>query len=83
MNVNAYVYLPCSPDTYTHYAAQDGVHAMFTGEISDWPGIDMMSAQHDGECWQLHGSLTLQHAIMPCMSCSLYGVDLHPISWVL
>jgi hypothetical protein len=36
-----------SPDTYTHYAAQDGVHAMFTGEISDWPGIDMMSAQHD------------------------------------
>lgn len=40
---------PRSPDTYTHYAQQDGVHAMFTGEISEWPGIDMMSEQHDGE----------------------------------
>lgn len=38
----------CSPSTYTHYAEQDGVHAMFSGEISEWPGIDMMSEQHDG-----------------------------------
>lgn len=43
-------YVARSPDTYTHYAEQDGVHAMFTGEISEWPGIDMMSEQHDGEC---------------------------------
>lgn len=47
------VLLSCSPDTYTHYATQDGVHAMFHGEVSGWPGIDMMSAQHDGGCWQL------------------------------
>jgi hypothetical protein len=72
-NMNARLSLTCSPDTYTHYAAQDGVHAMFTGEISDWPGIDMMSAQHDGERRQLPGSLRLQHEIMPCMSCSLCG----------
>lgn len=51
---------------------------MFTGEISDWPGIDMMSAQHDGGCWQLPGSLGLQHEVVSCMPCTLFGSDLHP-----
>jgi hypothetical protein len=75
MDLTTFLNWSCSPDTYTHYAAQDGVHAMFTGEISDWPGIDMMSAQHDGGCRQLPGSLRLQHGIMPCMPCSLYMFD--------
>jgi hypothetical protein len=35
------------PSTYCHYAEQDGVHAMFAGEVTEWPGIDMMASAHD------------------------------------
>ena len=37
-----------APSTYTHYAQGDGVHALFAGEVSQWPGIDIVSSQHDG-----------------------------------
>lgn len=36
-----------SPSTYCHYAHQDGVHALFAGEVTEWPGIDMMASMHD------------------------------------
>ena len=38
--------LPCS--TYCHYAEADGVHALLAGEVSEWPGLDMVAANHDG-----------------------------------
>lgn len=32
---------------YCSYAHKDGVHVMFSGEVSQWPGIDVMEAAHD------------------------------------
>lgn len=32
---------------YCSYATKDGVHVMFSGEVSDWPGINMVAAAHD------------------------------------
>lgn len=36
-----------TPSTYTHYATADGVHALFAGEIAEWPGVDVMQTAHD------------------------------------
>lgn len=33
--------------TYCHYATSNGVHAIFAGEMAEWPGIDVVSANHD------------------------------------
>ncbi|KAG2435647.1 hypothetical protein HXX76_006849 [Chlamydomonas incerta] len=32
---------------YCSYAERDGVHVIFTGEVSEWPGIDVVSTAHD------------------------------------
>ncbi|GAX73815.1 hypothetical protein CEUSTIGMA_g1266.t1 [Chlamydomonas eustigma] len=32
---------------YCSYAHKDGVHVMFSGEVSQWPGIDVIEAAHD------------------------------------
>lgn len=32
---------------YCHFAQRDGVRAVFSGEISKWPGVDMMQVSHD------------------------------------
>lgn len=37
---------------YCSYAARDGVHVILAGEVSDWPGISVIAAAHDGECVQ-------------------------------
>lgn len=37
--------LEASP--YCSYASRGGVHVMFAGEVSEWPGIDAVSANHD------------------------------------
>ena len=34
--------------TYCHYAEAGGVHALLAGEVSEWPGLDMVAAHHDG-----------------------------------
>ena len=39
--------VPCS--TYCHYAEANGVHALLAGEVSEWPGVDVVAANHDGE----------------------------------
>jgi len=36
--------------TYCHYAEAGGVHALLAGEVSEWPGLDMVAAHHDGAC---------------------------------
>ena len=38
--------LLCS--TYCHYAEANGVHALLAGEVFEWPGVDMVAANHDG-----------------------------------
>mmetsp|Transcript_17226 Transcript_17226/g.51533 ORF Transcript_17226/g.51533 Transcript_17226/m.51533 type:complete len:285 (+) Transcript_17226:203-1057(+) len=35
------------PSAATHYAVKDGVHALLTGNVSEWPGLDMVSVNHD------------------------------------
>lgn len=32
---------------YCSYAEQDGIHVVFMGEVSDWPGVNAVSAAHD------------------------------------
>lgn len=32
---------------YCSYVHRDGVHALFTGEVSQWPGFDVVSESHD------------------------------------
>lgn len=32
---------------YCSYAARDGVHVLFAGEVGEWPGVNAMSAAHD------------------------------------
>ncbi len=29
-------------------ASRDGVHVLFAGEVSKWPGVDVVSVAHDG-----------------------------------
>jgi hypothetical protein len=36
-----------STGPYTSYASKDGVHVFFSGEISEWPGIDAVSSAHN------------------------------------
>lgn len=38
-----------TPSTKTHYACKDGVHALLSGNIFEWPGLDMVSVSHDCE----------------------------------
>ena len=33
---------------YCSYATKNGVHIVFTGEVSEWPGINAVTAAHDG-----------------------------------
>jgi len=33
---------------YVSYASRDGVSAVFSGEVSSWPGVDMVQVTHDG-----------------------------------
>lgn len=35
------------PSVATHYACQDGVHALLAGEVTEWPGLDMVAVNHD------------------------------------
>ncbi|GMH32428.1 hypothetical protein BSKO_00262 [Bryopsis sp. KO-2023] len=32
---------------YCSYAHRDGIHALFSGEVSKWPGLDLVSASHN------------------------------------
>lgn len=32
---------------YCSYASRSGVHTLFSGEVSDWPGVNVVSAAHD------------------------------------
>lgn len=34
---------------YCSYAARNGVHVLFMGEVAEWPGVNAVSAAHDGE----------------------------------
>lgn len=34
---------------YCSYASKDGVHVLFAGEVAFWPGIDVVSAAHNGQ----------------------------------
>jgi hypothetical protein len=50
---------------------------MFHGEITDWPGIDMMSAQHDGGYLQPCSQRTMTWwPGNPCLAPSKQGI--HP-----
>lgn len=33
--------------SFCQYVCKDGVHAVFAGEVSNWPGIDAVAAAHD------------------------------------
>ena len=33
---------------YCSYASKGPVHVLFAGEVAAWPGIDAVSAAHDG-----------------------------------
>ena len=35
---------------FCSYAHKEGVHVLFAGEVSQWPGINAVDAAHDGEC---------------------------------
>ena len=32
---------------YCSYASREGVHVVFSGEVSKWPGIDAVESAHD------------------------------------
>ena len=34
---------------FCHFASRNGVSAVFSGEVSAWPGTDLVSLSHDGE----------------------------------
>lgn len=34
---------------YCHFASRNGVSAVFSGEVSAWPGVDLVSLSHDGD----------------------------------
>ena len=33
---------------FVSYANRNGVSAVFSGEVSSWPGVDMVQVTHDG-----------------------------------
>jgi hypothetical protein len=33
---------------FCHFATRNGVSAVFSGEVSSWPGVDLVSLSHDG-----------------------------------
>ncbi len=34
---------------FMSYAQKSGIHIVFHGEVGEWPGIDVVEAQHDGK----------------------------------
>ncbi len=43
---------------YCSYATKDGVHVLFSGEVSEWPGINVVESAHDGELVRMGAAIS-------------------------
>lgn len=75
---------------YCSYANKDGVHVLFAGEVSDWPGINAVSAAHDAfmqnapplEVDDAHWLLDFYGTFMDCTSFDITETALDKLSQV-
>lgn len=50
---------------YCHYCNRNNVHALLSGEVSAWPGIDAVASAHDGALLPLLSAALLMR-LLPC-----------------